>query len=78
MMGERSLVALTGFVPSSKTAELSTASFDSAHKKSPQLSGLHGFSVDGAFLTVKINSSPNHRVLQFINILRISAKFLER
>jgi hypothetical protein len=58
-MGERSLGVSTGFEPSWKIAGLKNASSGSVHKKSPQLSGLHCFVVNGALLTVKFNSAPN-------------------
>ena len=62
-MGARSLAVSTGFELNSKTAGLKNASSDSAHKKKPALGGLHGFVVDGALLTVKVNSSPDHCIL---------------
>ena len=62
-MAVRSLAVSTGSEPSSKTAGQRNASSDSAHKKSPRLGGLQGFLVDGALLTVKVNSSPDHCIL---------------
>ena len=59
-----SLGVSTGFEPSLKNAGLKNASSGSAHKKSPQLSGLKCFVVNYNFLTVKINCQPNHFVLQ--------------
>nr|BAR24115.1 hypothetical protein [uncultured Mediterranean phage uvMED]BAR24133.1 hypothetical protein [uncultured Mediterranean phage uvMED]BAR24147.1 hypothetical protein [uncultured Mediterranean phage uvMED] len=53
-----SLGVSTGSEPSLKTAGPRNASSGSAHKKSPQLSGLKCFVVDDNLLAVKINRFP--------------------